>query len=1074
MNVRVCLTVIIIVFVLCPVLLAAQAGRAELSGIIRDASGLAVPGAAIQAEDQATMIRYSGTSDGRGEYHLVGLPTGNYVVTVELPGFRMYRQSGITLRLAERVALDIPLQVGQTSQTVEVTASAPVLQTGSGEVSMNMDEKKITSLPLDGRNFIPLVTMAPGVALPGGGSVLPRINGSRPRTNEYVYDGISVLQPEPGQVVYYPIIDGMAEFKLNVNAYSPEYGRSNGGTVMLIGKSGGNQFHGSVFEFFRNEALNARNLFAQPGPKPEFRRNQYGVTIGGPIQTNKTFFFGDWQGTRLRTGVTRFSVVPTLAQRQGIFTQPIFDPATPTRTQFQNNTIPTQRFDPIGAQILQHYPLPNVAGANNFVRTASEPDNQDQADFRLDRYFGVKHRFFVRYTYFRDDDTPVTPLPDGSGSLTSGVIGHAITRGDAIVGDYSWTVSPSTLNQLRFGYSRRDLNQSSLQNGGITIPGLPSNSFGSVLPIFTVAGFQQIGPTTAANSNFTTSITEFLDTFTMVRGRHTIKFGTDIRREALDVVNPPNPTGAFSFTTTGTNNASVANSGNPFASLLLGQVNAFTIDVQSRVIQQRAHIAEFFIGDDWKVSPRLTLNVGTRYTLNFPSTEVNNQGAVFNLDTQVLDFPHTARKLECCDFGPRLGLAYRIGDSWVVRAGYGLIFFEQSGITTPFTMPQFPFIQTVGQQSQDNVNAAFALSSGPTVQVTAANPNSGLGQGVFGVDRNNGSGYSQQRNLTIGKSFGDTWNVEVSYLGSKNTRLGIPDANINQLPTQYLSQGAALLTRVPNPYFGQIPASSSLGGATITQQQLLRPFPRFTNVALFRDNVGNSSYNAFAVKLERRLARGLTMNAAYTFSKLLDDASSVFSQTIFTGPVLNSTGAADAYDRHLEKDVSSGDIPQVFAAGWTYDVPRFWKISGVQIAGLVRLQGGDAVPVTQATNNNSSLGFAVQRPNRISDPNHFGARSTAKWFDTSAFAPAAQFVIGSSSRNPVRGPGLQDADLMIGKTFPIREKVSLELRAEAFNVTNTPPLADPNGSFAVGSTAFGSIISAGNPRVFELVGKIRF
>ena len=216
------------------------------------------------------------------------------------------------------------------------------------------------------------------------------------------------------------------------------------------------------------------------------------------------------------------------------------------------------------------------------------------------------------------------------------------------------------------------------------------------------------------------------------------------------------------------------------------------------------------------------------------------------------------------------------------------------------------------------------------------------------------------------------------------------------------------------------------------------------------------------------------MNAAYTFSKLIDDASSVFSQTLFTGPVLNSTGAADAYNRHLEKDVSSGDIPQVFAAGWTYDVPRFWKISGVQIAGLVRLQSGDAVPVTQATNNNSSLGFAVQRPNRISDPNHFAGRSTAKWFDTSAFAPAAQFVIGSASRNPVRGPGLQDADLMIGKTFPIREKLNLELRAEAFNVTNTPPLADPNGSFAVGSTAFGSITSAGNPRVFELVGKVRF
>ena len=1057
--------------VLASTLCFGQAGRAELFGAIQDPAGRPVPSAKVQAEDQATMARYAAVSDERGEYHILGLPTGLYVLTVVQPGFHMYRQSGITLRLADATAIDVRLEVGQPSQSVEVTAAAPLLQTASGEVSQNVNEKEISTLPLDGRNFIPLVTLSPGVALPNG-QLLPRINGSRPRTNEYIYDGISVLQPEPGQVVYYPIIDGMAEFKLNVNAYSPEYGRSNGGTVMVIGKSGSNEFHGSVFEFFRNEALNARNLFAQPGPNPEFRRNQYGLTLGGPIQNNKTFFFVDWQGTRLRTGITRFSVVPTLAQRQGIFTQTIFDPASSPRTPFPNNTVPAARFDPIASQILQHYPLPNVAGANNFARTATEPDNQDQADFRLDRYIGEKHRVFGRYTFFRDDDNPVTPLTDGSGSLTSGVIGHAITRGDAFAGDYNWVPSPSTLNQFRFGYSRRDLNQTSLQNGGITIPGLPQNSFGSVLPVFAVAGFQQIGPTTAANSNFTTSITEFVDTFTLVRGRHTIKFGADIRREALDVLNPPNPTGSFGFATTGTNSAAVSGSGNALASLLLGQVNAFTIDIQKQVIQPRAHIAEFFIGDDWKVSPRLTLNIGTRYTLNFPSTEVHDQGAVFNLSSQVLDFPHTARALECCDFGPRVGLAYKIGESWVVRAGYGIIFFEQSGITTPFTIPQFPFVQTVGQQSPDNVNAAFGLSNGPTVQVTAPNPNSGLGQGVFGVDRNNGSGYSQQRNFTVQKTIGKNWNVEVSYLGSKNTRLGIPDANINQLPSQDLSLGSALLTKVANPYFGQIPAASSLGAATIAQQQLLRPFPRFTNVALFRDNVGNSSYNAAAVKLEKRLSRGLTINASYTFSKLLDDASSVFSQTIFTGPVLNTTGAADAYNRHLEKDLSSGDIPKVFALGWVYEIPRLWKISGWQIAGLVRVQTGDTVAVTQATNNNSSLGFAVQRPNRIGDPNQMGDRTVARYFNTAAFSAAPQFVIGTSSRNPVRGPGLQDADLMIGKTFRIAERVNLEFRAEVFNVSNTPPLNDPNGSF--GSAAFGSITSAGNPRDFEFVCKVRF
>jgi hypothetical protein len=1022
-------------------------GQAEFFGTILDPAGLAIPRAKVEAENQATRAHYTAVASPRGEYRILGLPAGQYTLTIEQPGFKTYHQSGVTLRLGDRTALDVKLEIGQPSQTINVTAEAPLLQTASGEVSLNIEDKKIVTLPLDGRNFIPLVTLTPGVALPNG-QFLPRINGSRPRTSEYIYDGISVLQPEPGQVVYYPVIDGMAEFKLNVNSYSPEYGRSNGGTVMVIGKSGGNQFHGSLFEFFRNEALNARNLFAQPGPTPEFRRNQYGATAGGPIQTNKTFFFADWQGTRLRTGITRLSVVPTLAERQGIFTQQILDPETSPRTPFVNNTIPATSFDSVGKQVLEYYPLPNLTGASNFVRTATEPDNQDQADFRVDRYFGEKHRVFARYTLFRDDDTPVTPLPDGSGNLTSGVIGHAITRGDAIAGDHNWMISPSALNQFRAGYSRRDLKQFSETE----------------LPTFNVAGFQQIGPTPAANSKFTTSVTEFLDTFTLVRGRHTLKFGGDMRREALDVLGPPNPAGAFTFTAAGI--------GNSVAALLLGQVNAYTLDIQKQVIQPRAHIAEFFIGDDWKVSSRLSLNIGTRYTLNFPSTEKRDQGAVFNLNTQVLEFPHTAREVHWGDFGPRLGLAYRVGDSWVVRAGYGMIFFEQSGITTPFTVPQFPFVQTVGQQSQDNVNAAFRLSDGPSVQVADPNPNSGLGQGVFGVDRQNGSGYSQQWNFTVQKTIGTNWNIQAGYLGSKNTRLGIPDANLNQLPAQYLSQGQALLTRVPNPYFGQIPASSSLGGTTIAGQLLLRPYPRFTNVVLFRDNVGQSTYNAAAFKIERRLSRGLTVNASYTFSKLIDDASQVFSQTIFTGPVLGTTGAADANNRHLEKDVSSGDIPRVFALGWVYDIPRLWKISGWQIAGLVRVQSGDAVPVTQATNNNSSLGYAVQRPNRVSDPNRLEGRTVARYFNTAAFKPAGPFEIGNSSRNPVRGPGLQNADVMIGKTFRISEFARLELRAEAFNVSNTPPLNDPNG--IQGSPAFGSITSAGNPRDFEFVAKIHF
>ncbi len=1053
-----------------------QAGRAELFGMVQDPSGAGVGQAKVSGIQQATGARFEAVSDAHGDYHLLGLPAGAYEIAVSKAGFGDYRQTGVTLRIGDQARVDVKLALGQASESITVKADASLLETATGTVNYHVNGAQAESLPLDGRNFIPLVALSPGVALPGGGSLLPRINGSRPRTNEYLYDGISVLQPEPGQVVMYPVIDAIEEFRLNINAYSPEYGRSNGGTVMVIGKSGGNELHGSVFEFFRNEDLNARNYFAPAGPKPEFRRNQYGFTTGGPIQKNKTFFFADWQGTRLRTGVTRLSVVPTAAQANGIFTAAIYDPATSSgttspRTAFPGNTIPASRIDPLAAQVLHHYPAPNQAGANNYTRTGVEPDSQDQFDGRVDHVFSEKHRAFARYSFLRDDDNPVTFLPEGSGNLTSGVTGHAITRGDSVASEYDWTLAPTLLNQFRFGFTRRTVNQTSLQNGGISIPGAPASAFPSTLPIFTVTGFQQIGPTSSANTNFTTNVTEFLDTFSIVKGHHTIKFGTDIRREALYIVNPANPTGSYAFTTTGSN-SSTGTGGNALASLMLGQVNAFSIDIQNQALRDRAHIAEFFVGDEWKVTDRLTVNAGTRYTLNFPSTEASNHAAIFNLRTQVLDFPHTARELGLGDFGPRAGIAFRPANSWVIRSGYGLIWFEQTGITTPFTLPQFPFVQTVGQQSQDNINPAFVLSKGPTVQVSAPNPNSGLGQGVFGVDRNVGSGYSQQWNFTVQKTFGQNLNFEAGYLGSKNTHLGLPESNLNQLPAADLAMGSALTVKVANPYFGQIPASSSLGQATITQQQLLRAFPRFTNVVLFRDNVADSEYEAFQAKLEQRVTRGLTFTFAYTFSKLIDDASTYFSQTIFTGPTLTTIGAADAFNRKLERDVSSGDIPRVFSAGWMYRIPRWWKISGWQIGGLARVQAGDAVPVTQATNNLSAFGYAVQRPNRVSNPNDFANRSASAWFNTAAFTTAGQYVIGNSSRNPVRGPGLQNADVMIGKTFQVRERMRFEFRAEAFNVSNTPPLNDPNGSY--GSAAFGTITSAGNPRDFEFVGKLRF
>ncbi len=1085
----------------------AQAGRAELFGTVRDASELPVNGAAVEVRDHSTGVAANTTTDAHGAYQFFALTPGEYAVTVSHAGFRTLLRRGVELRVADRVALDLALQVGELTQTIEVTGGAPLLETTRGTESFVAGEKTVLTLPLDGRNFVPLIALAPGVALPPGStaspSLLPRINGSRPRTSEYLYDGISVLQPEPGQAAYFPVIDSIAEFRVQINSYSAEYGRSNGGVIQVSTRSGGNDLHGTLFEFFRNDALNARNLFAPAGGKPEFRRNQYGFVLGGPVQRNRTFFFVDWQGTRLGIGNTRTSTVPTSAERQGLFRTPVYDPASTrvdasgrtVRDAFPENRITADRFDPAAGALLARYPAPNVftgdreAAANNYRRVALDRTRQDQFDTRLDRYFGERHRLFGRYAFLRDSSAPGTPLPDGSGAIASGVIGDTLTRADSVVAEHTYAFSPASVNQLRFGLTRRGFHRSSLLTGRTAseatgVPNIPATAFGDALPIFQIAGYQQLGPPESANSRFTTSVTEFLDTFSTARARHSLKFGADVRLERLDVLQPPDPTGLFSFngvltsglTASGT---PVANTGSALASFLLGQVNSFNIDAQQQVLKPRAKIAEFFVQDDWRASPRLSLGLGLRYTLNFPSTEANNSGSVFNLRSEQLDFlgrngfPRSARKLDWGDLGPRVSLAYKVTDNLVVRSGYGLVWIEQAGITTPFTVPLFPFIASVGQRSLDNTHPAFALAGGPTVEIAAPNANSSLGQGAFGVDRSTGSGYAQQWNLTVQKTWGRDWSTEFGYLGSKLTRLGIPDTNLNQLPAADLALGAQLTKQVANPYYGQIPVSSSLGGRTVSAQQLLRPYPRFTTVTLFRNNVGNSNYHAFQAHLERRFSRGLTLTAAYTFSKLIDDASSVFDAAILTGPVANFP-VADSNNRHLERDLSNGDIPHVFSTGFVYELP-FAKgrrlVGGWKLGGIVRVQSGMPLAVTQVTNFNAFAGYGTQRPNRMADPElPPSERSTARWFDTAAFTIAPQFTIGSSSRNPVRGPGLQNADLMLGKTFALTERARLQFRAEAFNVSNTPGLGQPNGT--AGNAAFGTITTAFDPRVFELVLKL--
>jgi hypothetical protein len=555
----------------------AQSGSGELTGEVRDPSGATVSGARVTLTNASTNESYESITETGGVYAFSSQKPGVYNLAVEASGFKRFVQEGVTVTTGERVRADISLVIGGSSENVTVNADAPLLRTDSATLGQVIDSRTIPTLPLNGRTFINLVGLAPGIALPPG-SALPRLSGSRPRTNEYLYDGISALQPEPGQVAFFPIIDAIREFNVQTNDAPTEFGRFNGGVVNLTTKSGSNDFHGTVFEFLRNEKLNARNVFApatatNPG-KPKFRRNQFGFVAGGPIIRDKTFFFVDYQGTRQLIDRAVTSTVPTVPERDGNFSailgKSLFknssgvvttDPSTngtpnapilvtdtsgntiqaqqnmvfrpSDHLAYAGNIIPANTFDSIAASLLNIYPQPTSSAiANNFRRTGNEPDSQDQFDVRVDHRFSSRDQVFGRYSYAKDFTQPVTPLPDGSGVVTNGAaLGPQDTLAQSIATSYVHAFSPTVINEVRGGYTRRhvgreDLLLSSAASDATGIPGIPSNgAFNNELPTFLIAGFQQLGPSANTDSIFRTDVTEIADTVSYLRSRHSIKFG---------------------------------------------------------------------------------------------------------------------------------------------------------------------------------------------------------------------------------------------------------------------------------------------------------------------------------------------------------------------------------------------------------------------------------------------------------------------------------------------------------------------------------------------------------------------
>jgi hypothetical protein len=441
------------------------------------------------------------------------------------------------------------------------------------------------------------------------------------------------------------------------------------------------------------------------------------------------------------------------------------------------------------------------------------------------------------------------------------------------------------------------------------------------------------------------------------------------------------------------------------------------------------------------------------------------------------------RPLKKHNFGPRFGAVYQLTDRTILSSGYGLIWIEMAGITTPFTTPTFPFLQEATLRTLDNIASAFVLANGPRTAPIEPTPTAGLGQGVFTVDAGLGSGYAQQWNASVQRELTTNTVVEAWYLGSKITHVGIPDSNINQLTEEQLGLGSALLVRVPNPYFGIIPRSSSIGDPTVTRAQLLKPYPEYTAVSFYRNNVGVTNYQGVAFSIRQRFSRGLTYSAAYTYSTLKDTASSVFDASILTGPLTNAA-VADSHNLDRDYDYSTGDIPHYFGASVVWDLPigdgRAKQPRGVvgllakdwSIATVVTLQSGVPVAVTQA-NSLGYAGFTTQRPNLVGDPMlPADERTPERWFNTAAFAAASQFQIGTASRNPVRGPSYRDVDLAVMRLIRVGGARAVELRAEVFNLLNTANFGAPAAMH--GAANFGTITTALDPRVVQLAVKYSF
>lgn len=1156
--------------VMCHFSALAQTATGVLQGVVTDPSGAAIPEAKVTVENQRTSVKLTTVTNSEGRFVQPFLPPSEYRLTVEKPGFQKNVTNEIKIDVQATVGLDVQLKVGDTTTTVEVAASAVQLSTETSSVSTVIDNKRILDMPLNGRNPFSLAQLSPGV-IPGGGST-PWISGGRNASSDITVDGTSIILPENNtgilQLGYTPIVDSIEEFTIITNSLAAEYGRTGGGVINVSTRSGTNALHFTLFEFLRNNKLEANswNNRRNNTALPPLQRNEFGGSVGGPVVLpklyngrNKTFFFFSTQSVRSRSGSSSNATVPLDSWRAGNFSdlrngsgQPItlYDPYNVgpdgNRVPFAGNIIPLDRQNAVARNLMQYWPRANAVptnaftNQNNYFVNGKTPGRNDKFDSRLDHNVNERFRVWARGSYEFSESSPLNGFGNAGTSLGDG---PQTSRNYSVAMNAVYSFSARTIANFNYGINRRNYFRAPFSLGfDHRTLGLPdylynqAATLGLEFPRFNIGGNTNIS--SLGQATFTTLKDRGMGNalrgdITHIRNNHTLKFGAEYRKLLLNFTQLGQPGGEFSFNSLWTQRAAGTNTtsttqGNGFASLLLGVPASGTIEHTFDIASASSYFG-FYFQDDWKVSRKLTLNLGLRWDVDTPHTERYNRLSSFDISApspiagQVPGFSDLRGAMrfmskdnrrqvptDLNNWGPRIGFAYKVDDKTVFRGAYAMMYspsvLQASGTSGSSGTEGFRG-STNMIVSTDNTNILANLSN---PFPNGFNLPLGAAEGPFSGSRTNlglGIGESffadyvnpvvQQWNATLQRELPGGWMVELGYLGSKGQHL--PDG---EGTNQYNQLNPAILNTperdrlipnssnlVANPFAGVITnAASTLRLPTVQYGQLIRPYPQYTGVGAFRKPLGNSLFHSMTARIEKRFSQGLNILVSFTAGKLIDDVS---QQVTFLGAAAGNA-KQDFYNRAAERSISAQDVSRRLVVSGTYDLPigknrkllsalptaLDYVIGGWQVNGIVTLQTGTPIQIANGQNA-LNIFSANQRASATGVDPYVGGPiedRLTRYFNQAAFVQSGQFQMGTLGRflPNVRGIGTNNIDASLFKNFRIMEKGNLQFRAEAFNLANHPLWNGP-GTTITDLANFGIIqTKGGQRRIMQLGLKLIF